>query len=632
MISARLSLEVLEDRNLLTAAPIDVIGNLPPAEYDAYIPTAINFQGNGNFSDWGNEPSVAVNPLNPNQVVVSTFNYGSFIVNPPGDTRAALWYSTDGGNSWDIRFSIPEFPVSPLEGVPNDQTYAYDSNGVLHGALLTFGLTKNGPSQNIVHGTTADPAMDGQNGKADDWQWNTQYVNLPNPTRNKADQPWIGVSGSSVYVGYGFGEGDSVQARVSASSDGGATFTQDNPISHARKSWPSYNPGIRLAADQAGRVYAIFGIGDPPQKAGQPVMMHYRLNVTYDGGATWAYTSNTREGGLPIADGPSLQLGEQFGGVNSLLGNITAIAVDSTGSHIYVTYGMQDTTGADRIYLAEFHPDSSGNLVERANPVAVSVPGERAALPSVAVTDNGDLAVQYDTFANGQFHVHLARSSDHGLTFSDQDLNDFTATGIPYPYVGGNRLLGDYQGLIAVGNSVFGTFGARGNVKAGDIDTTNFIDPFFYSVSLPDGQLNSLAPVTPTGTGSGGGSGGSSGGGSDRFFGAAMFDRFDLSLLGRPDGFAAISASSTPSGATGSASLANQLVWSGPAAQPTPMLTPHSVASHSDRSTPATPDTNGATATHTDLASPAPISNSDSDDGATLDPTLVFLRPLAANW
>src|SRR5262249_26757519 len=74
-----------------------------------------------------------------------------------------------------------------------------------------------------------------------------------------------------------------------------------------------------------------------------------------------------------------------------------------------------------------------------------------------------------------------------------------------YPYTGGNRLFGDYQSLIAVGNSVYGSFAARGNVliPADGIDTTDKIVPFFYSLTLPGDHLSSLAPsLGGTATGS----------------------------------------------------------------------------------------------------------------------------------
>jgi hypothetical protein len=492
-----MQLEVLESRDLLNVGPIDVIGHLPVAEYNQFIANAINFQGNA-FKDWGNEPSVAVNPTNPNEIVVSTFAYGpdGFVTSGPGATQASLWYSTDGGNNWVLRFPISGFPA-PGQPVPEDQTFAYDANGVLHGAFLTTGL-------NIFQGTTTDPNLDGINGRAASvWQWNPNRVNLPNPTLGSADMPWLALQGNHVYVGYGFMAGNphgtsAFAARVSASADGGATFTSDNAISNGFR--PVFvNPGVRVATDALGNTYAMFESADPSLPgvlAGQPQMVHYQLNESSDGGATWKYTHNDPIGGLVIDDGMSLQIGSTFGGVN-LTGQITALAADPTGAHVYAVYGKEDASGTDRLYLAEFHPDGSGNLVERANPVALSVPGQRSALPSIAVTANGTVAVQYDTFSanDGQFHVHLATSTDQGLTFTDQVLDDFTTAGIPFPYAGGNRLLGDYQYLIAQGNTVYGTFAARGNVSNSStgIDTTDKIDPFFYSVST-----DSEAPASRT--------------------------------------------------------------------------------------------------------------------------------------
>jgi hypothetical protein len=43
------------------------------------------------------------------------------------------------------------------------------------------------------------------------------------------------------------------------------------------------------------------------------------------------------------------------------------------------------------------------------------------------------------------------------------------------------RVLGDYQSLIALGNRVYGTFAGRGNVKNGIMDTTGLITPFVFS-------------------------------------------------------------------------------------------------------------------------------------------------------
>src|SRR5205807_8675722 len=277
-----------------------------------------------------------------NQVVITTFAYSGFIISSPGLTQASVWYSTDGGADWTIRFPIPVSPV-PDQGVPNDQTIAYDSNGTLHGAFLTFGLARGDTESNIFHGQTTDPSRDGINGRPPTvWQWNPNRVNVPQSSQDSADQPWIALQGKHVYVAYGRfpNGGRSVEVHVSAPADGGATFTADNAISNNSQGL-STNPGVRLATDRVGNVYAIFGIGDVPLEfgSGEPAETHYRLNMSSDGGQSWKYTPSTIVGGLTIDDGLSLQAGASFGGVNRLGGNITSIAATSDGQHIYAVYG-----------------------------------------------------------------------------------------------------------------------------------------------------------------------------------------------------------------------------------------------------------------------------------------------------
>src|SRR5215472_6274964 len=105
----------------LGQAPMDVIGTLPLAEYNTWIapPT---------YNEWGFEPCIAVNPTDPNKIIISSTVYNSDFME-----GASLWYSTNGGKTWGIRFPIKNPPSGQ---VPWDQVYAYDSSGVLHGALL----------------------------------------------------------------------------------------------------------------------------------------------------------------------------------------------------------------------------------------------------------------------------------------------------------------------------------------------------------------------------------------------------------------------------------------------------------------------------------------------------------------
>jgi hypothetical protein len=139
----------------------------------------------------------------------------------------------------------------------------------------------------------------------------------------------------------------------------------------------------------------------------------------------------------------SLQIGSTFGGVN-LTGQITALAADPTGAHVYAVYGKEDASGTDRLYLAEFHPDSSANLVERADPVALSVPAQRSALPSVAVTANGTVAIQYDTFSANDGHKAPSQRYTLGRASNGVEAGSFH---VPVVSTGASDLYAAFEAL-----------------------------------------------------------------------------------------------------------------------------------------------------------------------------------------
>src|ERR1700722_1930973 len=66
-----------------------------------------------NETNQDSEPSIGINPANPNGILISTFT-------PPdsGQTNGPLFVSQDGGNSWNLAFIVPG-------GGPLDQTYAF---------------------------------------------------------------------------------------------------------------------------------------------------------------------------------------------------------------------------------------------------------------------------------------------------------------------------------------------------------------------------------------------------------------------------------------------------------------------------------------------------------------------------
>ncbi|MEP6755632.1 MAG: PEP-CTERM sorting domain-containing protein [Chthonomonadales bacterium] len=465
------------------AQVVDVIGNILPSDFTSLIAP-------NSYKDWGNEPFIAVNPLNVNQIVISSFGYGATKTTQPG---AAISYSQDGGVTWGLRAPV----TSPVAGfqTPEDWNFAYDGLGRLHGVSLVGNLSGG---TDIYHGMTTDPNNDNFHGRpVGDWAWTPGAIN--HVGAGNGDQPFMSITGSHIYVGYdNFTAG--VEQRVTRSDDFGATFTVGNDLAISRGGplGSFTNPGTRIATDGNGNAYSIFGVGTAQPDTGLQTVT-YRLNSYNIGtsGASWDHTNDTANpGGIVIDSGNSHQIDAGattwFGGINELRGNVTTIASDKAGNHIYTVYGKVDGSGVDRLYIREFHP-GGGTLVGSA-PVLFSIVGQRAALPSVTVTDNGTIAVEYDSYIGprgdplalgGTFQMHLATSTDGGLTFSDSVLYSWTAPAAPNDNnYGGNRELGDYQFVTSVGDNIYGTFAARGNVNSGGVNSTALIDPFFFTRNL----------------------------------------------------------------------------------------------------------------------------------------------------
>ena len=456
--------------DLLLHTPIDVIGNLSASQF-----TSLGY-GTNTYKDWGNEPSAAVNPLNPSQIVVSSFSFGTSSTS----IGANIFYSTTGGTSWTSQFSVP----APGAGIttPRDWNFAYDSTGLLHAAVLGGA----GSTVNVYHGSTTDPTSLAA------WNWTGGGTRINTSTAGNADQPWLAVQGGRVFVGYDdFTAG--VTLRVTASNNNGTTFAIDNAITNGARVGNTVNPGTRITTDGAGNVYSIFGLG-PSAGVGTHTVTYF-LNRSRDGGATWDFMGSSAPGGIVITSGTSRQLdnaGTQasntwFARVNDLRGNITAIAADATGAHVYTLIGKQDAAGTDRIYLREFHP-SGANLVGSAE-IVISPAGQRAAFPSITVLANRTVVIMYDAYdsSTNTVHVHIATSSDFGasidsdvIAYSFVPLSLLAATGSSTS----NREFGDYQYLMSLGDTFYGVFAGLGNVNGGGINTTALIDPFFVSGTI----------------------------------------------------------------------------------------------------------------------------------------------------
>src|SRR5437870_9418403 len=110
-----------------------------------------NLTNTDTFND--GETSIAINPANPDEVVMTAFS-GSW------GTNAPLWHSTDSGNIWTKQFTIPNPPPND-DGCPCDQAVDYGRASQMSGTFLIHDFNSPPPPPfqgNVVSGTTTDPA------------------------------------------------------------------------------------------------------------------------------------------------------------------------------------------------------------------------------------------------------------------------------------------------------------------------------------------------------------------------------------------------------------------------------------------------------------------------------------------
>jgi hypothetical protein len=519
------------------------------------------------------EPSIAVNPENPNIIVIHA---GFHDWDSTGQNNARLFVSTNGGTTWSSKDAIDRPTNISVETGPNDTTLAYGANSLLAGTFLVQRKSIGPPIGNDVFtGSTGDPT------KSASFQWHTiipgggnappgQLDALRNDdgvtngvvraqqtdqiSTHDNDQPWVvvhshlpdhiimgeqsdnnrplpiasarGVQGgdiamqNDVYVAYSDRHLDtiphcngSVPVRVAASPAGAhpPNFTVDKQVG-ASLIGGCMGPGIRLAVAPRtvfrdgtvglGFIYSVHQSQvSSPSNPDDPRLIDIVLNRTTDRGANWNVNGDPK--GMVVDHTSSQQPTPKFGMRNALFGGIDHLAVDPSNGVVYVAYGVFDEEARHnrlairQLFYAKCDEFSSCNVLVAGPRVFVNDGLFPAALPAVAVAANGTVGVLYDTFDgmdNGipVFTAHLALAdARHGdLTFTTHFLLTFLSPDIDRGP--GQRVLGDFQQMVAVGNKFYGVFTGNGAALGRSVASS---DPIFFVVDVSSPGPIAIAPA-----------------------------------------------------------------------------------------------------------------------------------------
>jgi HYDIN/CFA65/VesB-like, Ig-like domain len=440
----------------------------------------------------GSEPSVAIDPNNPNNIVV----HGGF----GGWNGDAPYYtSSDGGVTWTRVNSIPPPPgAASTGGCPCDTTIDWGIDSILYGAFLTS-------ATDIFSGSNSTPAtslfsyfLSGGN---------AQLTDFNAGSFNGADQPWLIVNRDpttstqvNTYVGYdNFNVGPPDQRVSAAIGTTPPNFTADN-LAITGSGGGGINPGLRMAGDPRTGIIYTLAQACTANCGGSPKTISYILNRSTDAGTNWSL--NGFPNGISVASGVTIQPTPKFGTANALLGGIDHLAVNPTTGDVFVVFGGSNGSGGNGVGIVKVTFDASGNATAGKNH-RVSPAGVEAALPSVAVAPDGTVGVLYtsfDGFSSDGFPIysgHFAFSTDQGVTFTDKTLLTFLSPATDNGDAR-QRVLGDYQELKTVGGTqaggtFYGVFTGNGAALG---KSTASSDPIFFKVTLaPQLTTNPSLPI-----------------------------------------------------------------------------------------------------------------------------------------
>ena len=386
------------------------------------------------------EPSVAVNPLNPKQVV-AVFQY-----------IAQAGYTNDAGRTWKLATGV----AAANYKMSGDVSTAFDDNG--HALICFIAFDKLGTINYWGHGATRNGifvrrSLDG--GATWEPELRTVAAQTSTPDVPFEDKPYLVADTAAkspykgnLYVGWTRWTLTDSQMLFARSTDDGLTWTQPMEIAQVR-GLPRDDNGALEGFDGAvgpdGTLYAVWAVTD-----------HIVFTESHDGGKTFSRTRNI------VTTAPTMFA---LAGMERANG-FPQIAVDPRGGRrggaLYVTWSDYRNGDLDVFSIVSKDHGRTWSAPVRVNndPVHDGADQFFQWMAVDPVTGAVDVAF-YDRREDAKDKVQimaLARSTNGGATFTNYAWTKtaFDPTGV---------FMGDYIGLAAWGGRVYGAWTSRSGTE-----------------------------------------------------------------------------------------------------------------------------------------------------------------------
>jgi hypothetical protein len=396
-----------------------------------------------------NEPTVAVDPTDPDIVVAGSNDYCAAIVN--NEVWPGYYRSTDGGQTWALSL-VPGYPddttelgeSSPVHGVcgaGGDPTQAFDTEGNLFYGFICFNRAKpiNGGvyvARYSDQGATYDQTVLVKKGTPSALFTTGLFQDKINLTVDQTDSEFSGnvYAGWSQYTGLQAGNN---AVLVSRSTDQGDSFDRAvrvTPVEHGTASFAD------LAVGPDGEVYITYVTYPSSSRPTADVW----LVRSDDGGATWGSPAHVESitlfdsnqfagatGTVDCGDGPFTC---ESGFVFSRFFSNSAVAADDTGVH--VVWASELPSGQNKVFVRN-SPD--GTSFDEDPVIVDDVETGHQWFPDIASAEGVLSVIYYDSRTDPAYDpdrppgnnadgtnsgdvvdARVAQSSDGGETWTEQ--------------------------------------------------------------------------------------------------------------------------------------------------------------------------------------------------------------------
>jgi hypothetical protein len=478
-----------------------------------------------------NEPTIAVNPHNPQVVVAGANDYCAQIVN--GDVWSGYYRSTNGGSSWQDSL-VPGYPAdtsaaglaSPVHGscgAAGDPSQAFDRDGRLFYAFICFNRVKPVNGGVFVSRYTDDGAAYDRTVLVKPGTPSGQFgVGLFQDKINLTVDQTTGRFSGNAYVAWSQYDGQASNNAVlfSRSTDHGLTFSRPVKVTPKAHGTASFTD---LAVGPDGAVYLSFVTYASSSNPNTDVW----VSKSTDGGESFGEAAHVAtidlfdssqfsgNGATDCGDGPfACPSGFTF----SRFTTAPAVAADANGVH--VVWNAKLASGQSKVFVSNSPDGTAWSTPATLDTVAVG----HQWTPDIASAGGVITVVFYDSradpayapgvppgnTASGQnsgdvIHTWVAKSTNGGTGWSETRVST-AGSNFGWETHGSRRdgFWGDYIYVSAVGSSVMVTWtDSRDLVPGNDPRETGAADDHdgfdvFQPCTYVPNDINAAAYSSPT--------------------------------------------------------------------------------------------------------------------------------------